>query len=144
MTPRIENTQDLKRIKSLLALNTLPTADIEPNGSIRFRGIFDGDTLIAVIGLERHGSHGLIRSLVVSEPCRGRGLARALVRDIEGAAVREGISTLFLLTTTARNFFEHLGYRVIARCEAPEAIAATGQLAGLCPASATLMRRDLV
>jgi N-acetylglutamate synthase-like GNAT family acetyltransferase len=44
-----------------------------------------------------------------------------------------------LLTQTARDFFAHLGYRVIDRSEAPEEVQGSEEFRSLCPASATCM-----
>ena len=44
-----------------------------------------------------------------------------------------------LLTQTARDFFAHLGYRVIERTEAPEEVQGSEEFRSLCPASAICM-----
>jgi amino-acid N-acetyltransferase len=66
-----------------------------------------------------------------------------LVSDAEAWATERGIKTLYLLTTTAAQFFSRLGYEAIPRSEAAAAIAATAQFSDLCPASSTLMRKVL-
>jgi amino-acid N-acetyltransferase len=48
---------------------------------------------------------------------------------------------LHLSTTTAAPFFEHKGYVVADRNEAPPLIAATEQFRSLCPASATYLAK---
>lgn len=54
-----------------------------------------------------------------------------------------GISSLYLLTTTAQGYFSNLGFAVIPREKAPEAIQRTRQFSGICPSSATFMHRPL-
>jgi amino-acid N-acetyltransferase len=96
-----------------------------------------------VAGLERFGPVGLLRSLAVSTGARGRGLGRALVSAIEDEARSSGIADLYLLTTTADEFFSRLGYVRIARDETPVAIASTAQFSALCPSSAVVMRKSM-
>lgn len=58
-------------------------------------------------------------------------------------AAAQGIETLYLLTTTAAQFFARRGYEVVARSDAPNVIAATSQFSKLCPASSAFMRKVL-
>ena len=48
-----------------------------------------------------------------------------------------------LLTTAAEPFFTRHGYRAANRQTAPEAIRRTREFAGLCPASAAYLTKDL-
>jgi arsenate reductase/amino-acid N-acetyltransferase len=48
-----------------------------------------------------------------------------------------------MLTSSSEPFFERLGFVRIDRSMAPDAILKTRQAASLCPASATLLVRDL-
>jgi amino-acid N-acetyltransferase len=132
-------------IRSLLQAADLPTADLEHGAasSVRFWVLRDGARVIGAVGLERFGSAGLLRSLVVDRSRRGEGLGIALVRTLERESAAAGIDQLVLLTQTARPFFERLGYVVIDRPSAPEAIRASTEFRALCPASATCMSRNL-
>jgi threonine dehydrogenase-like Zn-dependent dehydrogenase len=64
-----------------------------------------------------------------------------LVEALLAEAWAEGAEDAWLLTTSAAPFFTRLGFAATPRDLAPPAIAATRLFAGLCPASATLMRR---
>lgn len=130
-----------EELLSLLAQCALPTADLSPTSPVRFFGIRSGGTLVAVVGLELHGSFALLRSLAVSPPFRERGLARSLVSFAESFAAARGVDTLFLLTTTAERFFLALGYQPAARTAAPAVIQATAQFASLCPTSSAFLSR---
>ena len=85
----------------------------------------------------------MLRSLAVEPEHRNSGLGISLVSDAETWAAERGVETLYLLTTTAAQFFARLGYEAVPRFEAPAAIAATAQFSGLCPASSTFMRKVL-
>jgi len=139
----IEAIADLSMVLPLLEQCGLPTADIADGPSQGFFGICASDGLKGLVGLERHGPVALLRSLAVSPGLRGRGLGRRLVAYAEQVAASQGVSRLFLLTTTAADFFAELGYATTARDEAPPAIQATTQFSGLCPASSSFMSKHL-
>lgn len=141
--PQIEKIADLGMVLPLLKQCGLPTADIADGPSQEFFGCCARDGLKGLVGLERHGSAALLRSLAVSPGLRGRGLGRRLVAHAEQYAASQGVISLFLLTTTAADFFAELGYAATSRDEAPSAIQASAQFSGLCPASSTFMSKHL-
>lgn len=102
-----------------------------------------GDDLVGCVGLERAGDAGLLRSLAVTPESWGVGLGDVLLRAIEAKAVAAGIQRLFLLTTSAPNFFAARGYLPVTRSDAPDTIRSTTEFASICPASATCMARAL-
>jgi amino-acid N-acetyltransferase len=79
----------------------------------------------------------------VDEAMRGRGCGRRLVAEAEQYAARNGVQSLYLLTTTAEEFFRRLGYVRIDRASAPEAIRQTSEFSGLCPSSSAVMMKAL-
>ena len=85
----------------------------------------------------------MLRSLAVAETARGCGCGKALVQGIEATARSRGVANLYLLTNTAETFFARLGYRTIARADAPEAIRTTEEFSSLCPDSAVVMVKTL-
>jgi amino-acid N-acetyltransferase len=99
--------------------------------------------LVAVAGLEKSGSRGLLRSLAVRPERRGRGLGEALVSQSELAALIAGVREIYLLTPAAAGFFRRLGYQELSRTVVPAAIAAHPQFMGRCPASATCLGKRL-
>ena len=131
-------------VEALLSAAGLPSSDIPGHPSLDLLSVKDGDNrLTGVIGLERYGEIGMLRSLAVAESLRGSGLGRQLVHDAEAWATGQGVKTIYLLTPTASEFFSRLGYQSMARCEAPAVIAATAQFTGLCKPSAELMHKEL-
>jgi amino-acid N-acetyltransferase len=93
--------------------------------------------------VERHGTVGLLRSLAVRQDRRGGGLGSALVLEAERVAAGQGIRALYLLTTTAEQFFFHRGYEHTPRDAAPPEIGATTEFRSTCPSSAAFMRKPL-
>ena len=130
-------------VEALLIRANLPVADLHARAGLQWFGVRRGEPLIGVVGVEVYGAVGLLRSLAVEEAYRRSGLGRALVERAESWATRHGVEALYLLTTTAANFFARRGYQAIPRSEAPAAIAGTPQFVGLCPASSTFMRKKL-
>jgi amino-acid N-acetyltransferase len=65
------------------------------------------------------------------------------VAAMEDSARTTGLSRLYLLTTTASQFFARVGYEVISRVEAPNSLQRNSQFAELCPASAVCMSKTL-
>lgn len=58
-------------------------------------------------------------------------------------ARQRGVQELYLLTTTAGDFFPRFGFTPIARAEMDPALESSEELRGACPASALAMRATL-
>jgi len=126
----------------LLAASELPIDDLA-DPALELVGAFADDALLGVIGLQRAGEVGLLRSLAVAPAARARGIAAALCHALLARARGAGLRELYLLTTTAAGYFPRHGFAPIDRAAAPVAIREHPQFTLLCPASAVLMRRDL-
>ena len=72
-----------------------------------------------------------------------RGIAQAIIADLERRARSLGLTELVLLTRAAREFFELRGYRVIARASAPTGVQQSEEFRSMCPQSATCMAKKL-
>lgn len=66
-----------------------------------------------------------------------------LLTHAEDLASASGISELWLLTTTAEDFFPRAGYVTVNRSSASTRLQASTQFAQLCPASAVCMMKTL-
>jgi GNAT superfamily N-acetyltransferase len=124
-------------LAAALAKAKLPTADIEAPGRLfwRFETRFGG--------LEIHGEDALLRSLVTLPPVRSRGVGTAMVAALEFEARLHGCRGLWLITTTAADFFERLGYARCERVVVPPAIRETAEFSTLCPAGADVLMKRL-
>jgi amino-acid N-acetyltransferase len=131
---------DAAAIAALLRAADLPHADFAAHLA-DFLVARRGGAVIGAVGLERHGGHALLRSLVVAPAQRGAGLGGRLVDRLEGRARYLGVRRFYLLTTTAEAFFARRGFRRIARSRVPAAITATCEFRSLCPVSAVCMAR---
>jgi amino-acid N-acetyltransferase len=129
-------------IEALLQSSHLPTSDLDAAHPF-FIGERDDTGLAGVVGVERRGSVGLLRSLAVRPDRQGTGLGTRLADAAEQWALGQGIDQLYLLTTTAERFFARRGYEVQSRDQVDPAIRTTTEFTSACPASAIVMRRVL-
>lgn len=133
----------LQAAKTLLTESDLPTADLTAGAMSNFLASGNAEQLDGVVGLEFHRPYGLLRSLAISVDARGSGLGRALVSATEKLAIANRIQALYLLTTTAADYFEGLGYLVVRRESAPPQIQHTAEFSSLCPDDAVVMMKQL-
>jgi len=131
------------QVRLLLTESKLPSSDLSSQHLEHFWGCGPEEAPEGVVGLEIYGDVALLRSLAVALDCRGRGHGKALVAQAERYARAQGVSQVYLLTTTAEKFFNRLGYRKADRAGAPASIRETQQFAGLCPASSAFMVKVL-
>lgn len=127
---------------SLLQTNNLPTGDLALSLD-EFYTATDEGKLIGVIGMERFGRFGLLRSMVVHADYRNKHIAEALVTKLEEHAKASGITDMYLLTETADKYFSRKGYSAIAREEVPAVVKASSEFSHVCPVSATVMKKHL-
>lgn len=137
------DAKDEIALSILLQTSELSTEDVTPEILEHFLMAHAGNALVGAVGLEAYGEMGLLRSLAVDEPQRGTGLGKRLVAAMEEHARDQGVRELYLLTTTAEDFFTNLGYRKLPREQAPAAIAGTEQFSSLCPSSSCFMVKTL-
>lgn len=140
---RAASARDEPAVRLLLSEADLPAADLAVSHLPDFLVAVHDGAVGGSVGLEVCGRAGLLGSLAVSPDLRGRGIGRRLVDELESHARRRGVGELWLLTTTAADFFERLGYARTERDRAPEAIRGTECFSNLCPSSAVCMAKPL-
>jgi amino-acid N-acetyltransferase len=99
------NEADAALILALLQRCELPTGGVAEN--IQAFAVARSDGLVVgTSGVERYGACGLLRSVAV-EPSKPRsGVAAPLVERAVLESERGGLDALYLLTTTAKAYFE--------------------------------------
>ena len=130
-------------IKGLLAVCELPHEDLTTAHLEHFWVLRDGPRLVGVVGLEMLGDIGLLRSLAVPDAYRGQGIGARLTEKAEDYARAQGIRALYLLTSTAPDYFAKHGYRRTDRDAAPGALQEIAEFKSLCPDSAVCMVKEL-
>jgi amino-acid N-acetyltransferase len=129
-------------IEDLLESSGLPVEGVR-QGLDHFLVYVEGGALLGAVGLELHGSAGLLRSVTVAASARSRGIAAALVQRALTEARARGCLAVYLLTLDAEGYFQRFGFAVTGRDDAPEGIRRSPEFTTLCPASAVLMRKIL-
>lgn len=134
---------DLPRVKALLTDNKLPLEGVDKALEC-FVVAEHEDALVGVAGTERcgKGEHALLRSVAVAEAWKGRGLGRALVTRAIADAEARGAKALYLLTTTAEQYFPSFGFKPTPRDSVPADVASTVEFTSACPSSAVVMVRE--
>jgi arsenite methyltransferase len=127
---------DLEAIERLLEGAGLPSDDTATHlaGFVVAEGT---GGLRGCAGMEAYGPDALFRSLAVDPAARGRGLGRALLRQLVARARASGVRRAWALTLTIPGLLARWGFAPADRATAPDAIRRTGQFAGCC-ASAPL------
>jgi len=127
--------KDVPLIENLLRENQLPHQDISEKLSDLLIGSVKGQT-IGIGGLEVYQDSGLLRSLAIERHYRGKGYGKVFTTTLLEFAKSRGVKQVYLLTTTAANFFTQLGFEKVDRSTVPSSIQNTSQFTYLCPASA--------
>jgi amino-acid N-acetyltransferase len=133
------------RSTAVASLNAggLPYSDLTDVQLEHFFFVGSDGAPTGLVGLEVYGTDALLRSLVVGGTDRKKGVGSALVQHAEDYAVSFNVRAIYLLTSTAEVFFERLGYKRVARTQAPASIHSTREFLSLCPASAAFMVKRL-
>lgn len=128
-------------LRAALAAENLPVDDLRDAGRKLFR-VTRGSATVGFAGYELHGNDALLRSIVILPDQKGRGIGEAALQLLIEETMRVGARRGYLITTSARHFFEKHGFTPVDRGHVPEAILATRQATTLCPVSATILSRQ--
>lgn len=142
MRIRAATPKDLAAVRQLLTESGLPVDGVD--GHISDFLVAEDDSVISgVIGIERYDAVGLLRSAAVSARLRGNGLGGRLVATLLERAASQGVEDLYLLTTTASEYFPRFGFHQVPRAAAPKQLEASREFQGACPETAILMKHTV-
>jgi amino-acid N-acetyltransferase len=130
-------------VRTLIEAAGLGAADLEPADWVHFIVARKGDAIVGAVGLEPFGKWALLRSLVVAAAHRQRAIASRLVAAIEKYARARGVGQIYLLTTSAVDFFVKQGYQMVERAAAPAPVQATEEFRTICPATAACLHKRI-
>ena len=135
--------EDVPAVEALLVGAGLPLdgAAVAFDLGVVGRDAPDGP-LLAAAAIERYGSDGLLRSVVVAPHHRGNGTGHDLVAAAEALAREAGIRDLWLLTETATDWFPRLGYEVVERSTAAAAVGESVEFTTVCRGTGVPMHRS--
>jgi amino-acid N-acetyltransferase len=142
-TIRAAQASDLPTVSSTLEAADLPLDGLSDQFGAGYAVAESDGQVIGVEGIEVHGEDGLLRSAAVIPSWRGKGVGDALTRDRIEWARRRGLRSVYLLTTTAGDYFPRFGFTPVDRTTAPDAVRNSREFSDACPASALFMRLPL-
>lgn len=139
----ISNAQHYKeQLKALLKAENLPVSDLPESFDNFLVAIIDNE-IAGAAGLEIYGEYGLLRSVAVGRKHRNLGIAAKLIDEITTICISKEISTLYLLTETAAEYFKNKGFIQIGREQVPAEIKASSEFSQVCPVSAIVMKKSI-
>jgi amino-acid N-acetyltransferase len=142
MKIRDAQPSDLQVVAALLSANDLPVDGVAENFS-SFIVAEDTSGIAGAIGLENYGSCALLRSAVVGAEHRGSGVGRRLVEAVLERAKESGVEEIYLLTTTAEEYFPRFGFQRTSRSVVPAPVTQSVEFKGACCETATVMMRSM-
>jgi amino-acid N-acetyltransferase len=142
-TLRAAVPRDLDAVREMLRKADLPAEGLEDRFPGGYAVAEAGGKVVGAAGVEVYGEHGLFRSLVVDPAWRGQGIGNALTLRLVERSGELRLRAVYLLTTTAEEYLAKLGFVRVERNTVPDGIRASGEFAGVCPASAVCMRRSM-
>jgi amino-acid N-acetyltransferase len=128
----------LDAVRQLLNTSRLPPDGLDASNCEVWVAEVNG-RIVGSAALERYDLDRLLRSVAVEEEARGQSIGRTLVDHAIAVARKSGARAIYLLTTTAEEYFPSFGFRRVAREEVPSTIRASREFRDLCPASAVVM-----
>jgi amino-acid N-acetyltransferase len=129
---------DLENILELIGQNNLPKAGVAEHLQ-NFIVALEQDNLIGCAGLEIHADAGLLRSVAVASDYQKQGLGTTLTEGILDLAEHHRLSTVSLLTETAKDYFPRFGFAEVSRADLPSSLKNSEEFKGACPDSAVAM-----
>ncbi len=134
--------EDLPEIIQLLETNELHPASVEKILE-HFFVLKEEEQIIGCGGYEIYGETALLRSVAVKKSIHKKGLGTRIVNDLFKYGETQDLKRIFLLTTTAPDFFIRFGFNQIQRDDVDDAIKTTEEFTSICPTSSVVMRKDL-
>jgi len=133
---------DYHSVCKLLSKYKLPIEDIDRDLS-HFFIVKQHGLPVGVIGMERYGEFGLLRSMATDPAYRNNGIAASLVTQLFKYGKSLGLKEMYLLTETAESYFAKRGFQRIKREETPAAIKQSAEFSHLCPSTAVVMKKEI-
>jgi amino-acid N-acetyltransferase len=102
-----------------------------------------GRRVVGCAALEVYMDGALLRSVVVDAGAKGQGIGTQVTTAALDLASALGAPAVYLLTTTAEEFFPKFAFVRIARQEVPASVQMSVEFRSACPSTAVVMRRTM-
>ncbi|MFO1534421.1 MAG: GNAT family N-acetyltransferase [Thermoplasmatota archaeon] len=134
--------EDLAAVRALLEEADLPLDGLDACAAVWVATV--QESVAGAVAFERHGTVGLLRSLVVAPKHRSHGVgARLLVRAVRSMKAA-GLTDAYALTTTIAPWLAREGWVERRRNDLPKDLSASPELQGACPEDAKAFHLSLV
>jgi N-acetylglutamate synthase-like GNAT family acetyltransferase len=129
---------DWPAIEALLLANKLPLDGALAHLDNYLLAVSNGE-VVGCAGAEVYGQIALLRSVAVAPGLHRQGMGKLLLDRLINQAQRRDIVRLYLLTVTAPEYFAQYGFKRAKIEDAPQALKASAEFQGACPAGAAFM-----
>ena len=133
---------DVDDVLRLLAEQQLPPDGLIEHVATMLVARYDG-RIVGSAALEIYPDGALLRSVAVAATLQRQGLGRKLTEAAIKLAEARRAPAIYLLTTTAADYFPRLGFERIARADVPPTVQSSVEFTSACPSTATVMRKRL-
>jgi amino-acid N-acetyltransferase len=134
--------EDVHAVFELLAEQHLPLDGLDEHVGTMVVARQDG-RIVGSAALEIYPDGALLRSVAVAAPLQRQGLGRRLTAAAVGLAEARRVPAIYVLTTTAADYFPRLGFERITRADVPAGVQSSVEFTSACPSTATVMRMRL-
>ncbi len=138
----IEDAESFEVFRAQLRSSSLPADDLDYKRDLLV-GYYEGPSLVGTGGLEIHGDFGLLRSLSVKLGIRGKSVGSSIYDFLLNEGRKKNLKGIYLLTETAKGFFEKKGFNSVPRDSVPSEVKTSSEFAHVCPESAVAMYLQL-
>jgi len=129
---------DMPAILALLERSGLPPDGLREHAATTLVARA-GARVVGSAALELYGKAALLRSVAVAAELLGTGLGHQLTRAALELARQHSVTTVYLLTETAMDFFPRFGFRPTQRAAVDPAVQQSVEFISACPASAHML-----
>jgi amino-acid N-acetyltransferase len=128
------SAEDSAVILGLLRQNRLPVDGLSDHLTTVIAR--EDGRIVGSAALEMYAGHAVLRSVAVNPAFQRRGLGRAFTEAALAMARERHVRTVYLLTTTAEEFFPKFGFTRVPREIVPDAIQTSVEFTLACPSTA--------
>jgi amino-acid N-acetyltransferase len=134
--------EDADAVLGLLAQHRLPTEGLREHLATTLVARQDG-RIVGSAALELYPDGALLRSVAVAPALQRHRLGHELTEAAIRLAQERRAQAIYLLTTTAEQYFPKFGFEAITRADVPATVQTSVEFTSACPSMAVVMRRLL-